>query len=105
MSLAPTGGHSGDLGTTLDRRPYESPVGFEDDDSRLAAVLVGSAPAGLVLVGSFVVAMAVGLWTWGTWLWLGFLLRLRSSPRSRRPRMCCGRGRFRSIPAGPPCSS
>ena len=38
----------------------------------MASIFVGSAPARLVLVGSFAMALAVGLWTWGTWWGWGF---------------------------------
>ena len=56
----------------IDRRPHESLRRSETDGSRMAAILVGPASAGWVLVGSFAVALAVGLWTWGTWLGWGF---------------------------------
>ncbi len=73
MSLASTGADPGDLGRRIDRRPFESPVGLKMVVPGWPQFSWGQHQRGWVLVGSFVMALAVGLWTWGTWLRLGFL--------------------------------
>ncbi len=78
MSLASTRANSGDLARRIDRRPYESPVGLKMVVPGWPQFSWGQRQRGWVLVGSFVVALAVGLWTWGTWLGWAFLrFRLR----------------------------
>ena len=104
MSLASTGGHPGDLARLIDRRPFESPVGLKMVVPGWPQFSWGQRQRGWVLVGSFAIALAVGLWTWGTW-WAGVSSPLRSSPRSLRPRTCCGKARSRSIRVGPHWSS
>jgi len=72
MSLAPTGAKTGDLARLNDRRPFESPVGLMLIVPGWPQFSWGQHQRAWVLVGSFVVALLVGLWTWGTWLGWGF---------------------------------
>ena len=73
MSLASTGAHAGDLARRIDRRPYESLRRFEDWWFPVGLNSRGvSASAAGFWSDSFVVALAVGLWTWGTWWGWGF---------------------------------
>ena len=58
--------------TIVDRRPYETPVGLKMMVPGWPQFSWGQRQRGWVLVGSFAVALAVGLWTWGTWLGWGF---------------------------------
>ena len=70
-SLSP-GSHPGGPARVIDRRPYESPVGLKMMVPGWPQFSWGQRQRGWVLVGSFAVALAVGLWTWGTWLGWGF---------------------------------
>jgi hypothetical protein len=73
MSLAPPGCYAGDLAHVAGRRPFESPFGLKMVVPGWPQFSWGQHQRGGVLVGSFAVALAVGLWTWGTWLGWGFL--------------------------------
>lgn len=73
MSVAPTRAHSGKPARRIDRRPYDSPVGLKMVVPGWPQFSWGQHQRGLVLVGSFTVALAVALWTWGTgWGWVFF---------------------------------
>jgi hypothetical protein len=72
MSRALTGGNTGDLARLIDRRPFESPLGLKMIVPGWAQFSWGQHQRGWALVGSFAVALVVGLWTWGTWLGWGF---------------------------------
>jgi hypothetical protein len=72
MSLVPLGCHVGDLAHGIDRRPHESPVGLRLMVPGWPHFSWGQQQRGWVFVGSFGVALAVGFWTWGTWLGWGF---------------------------------
>ena len=73
MSIASTRAHSGNLARRIDRRPYDSPVGLKMVVPGWPQFSWGQHQRGLVLVGSFTVALAVALWTWGTgWGWVFF---------------------------------
>jgi hypothetical protein len=74
MSRTHTRGlHGGSTGL-VDRRPFESPAGLKVLVPGLSQFSWNQRQRGFVLVGSFVVALAVWLWTWGTWLSHGFLI-------------------------------
>jgi Signal peptidase, peptidase S26 len=75
MSVASIRANSADPARRIDRRPYDSPVGLKMVVPGWPQCSWGQRQRGLVLVGSFVVALAVGLWTWGTlwgWAFLAF---------------------------------
>ena len=72
MSLNPAGCRPGGPARLIDRRPYESPVGLMMMVPGWPQFAWGQRQRAWVLVGSFAVAMIVGLWTWGTWLGWGF---------------------------------
>ncbi len=73
MSVAPPGGQAHSPLPASDRRPFEMPVGLRLIVPGWPHVSWGQHQRGWVLVGSFGVALAVGLWTWGTWMGWGFL--------------------------------
>ena len=73
MSRVPTGGSAGDLARFLDRRPFEYPVGVRMLIPGWPQFRWGQCDRGRVLAGSFVIAVLVGIWTWGTWLSWGVL--------------------------------
>jgi hypothetical protein len=73
MSRVPTGGNAGDLARVLDRRPFEYPVGMRMLVPGWPHICWGQRQRGWVLLGSFLVSVLVGLWTWGTWLSCGIL--------------------------------
>jgi hypothetical protein len=54
------------------RRPFESPAGFRLLVPGWPQFSWGQGERGLVLLGSFVVALAAGFLAWGTWLSCGF---------------------------------
>ena len=72
MARAPTGGNTGDPAILIDRRPFQSPVGLKMMVPGWPHFSWGQHQRGWALVGSFAVALLVGLWTWGTWLAWGF---------------------------------
>ena len=72
MSVAPPGNQTHWSVPVIDRRPFEIPVGLRLIVPGWPHVSWGQHQRGWVLVGSFGVALAVGLWTWGTWLGWGF---------------------------------
>ena len=73
MSVAWIRANSDDLARRIDRRPYDSPVGLKIVVPGWPQFSWGQHQRGLVLVGSFAVALVVGLWTWGTlWGWAFF---------------------------------
>ena len=73
MSVAWIKANSDDLVHRVDRRPYDSPLGYKMIVPGWPQFSWGQRQRGLVLVGSFAVALTVGLWTWGTVLGLGVL--------------------------------
>lgn len=73
MSVAWIQANSDDLVHRIDPRPYDSPLGLKMIVPGWPQFSWGQRQRGLVLVGSFSVALAVGLWTWGTlWGWAFF---------------------------------
>jgi hypothetical protein len=72
MPFAPPDSHAAKLARVVDRRPYESSAGLKMMVPGWPQFSWGQRQRGWVLVGSFAVALAVGLWTWGTWLGWGF---------------------------------
>jgi hypothetical protein len=73
MSRFPTGGNGGNRPRTDDRRPFESPAGVRMLFPGWSQYRWGQRDRGRVLSGSFVIAVLVGIWTWGTWLSWGIL--------------------------------
>jgi hypothetical protein len=72
MLVASTGSSAGELPRRINRRPYDSPVGWKVLVPGWSQFCWGQQERGWVLVGSFSIALAVGLWTWGTLLSWGF---------------------------------
>jgi hypothetical protein len=68
MLRIPNGGSAGDVARLIDRRPFESPIGLKTLVPGWPHIRWGQSERGWVLLGSFAIALAVGLWTWGTWL-------------------------------------
>jgi hypothetical protein len=52
----------------VDRLPFEYPAGLKILVPGLAQFSWNQRERGFVLVGSFIIALTVWLWTWGTWL-------------------------------------
>ena len=73
MSRTQTGDLDRGPAWQVDPLPFESPAGLRILVPGLPQVSWNQRERGFVLVGSFVVALAVWLWTWGTWLSYGFL--------------------------------
>jgi hypothetical protein len=74
MSRHHTRGVHGNSAWLVDRLPFESPARLKILVPGLAQFSWNQRERGFVLVGSFVIALAVWLWTWGTWLSCGFLI-------------------------------
>jgi hypothetical protein len=75
MSRAPTEASMGDLARLIDRRPFQSPLGLKLMVPGWAQFSWGQHQRGWVLFGSFLIALLVGLWSWGTgpgWAFFGF---------------------------------
>ncbi len=72
MPLASPVCRAGAMIRSVGRQPSESAVGLKLVVPGWPQFSWGQRWRGSVLVGSFAVALAVGLWTWGTWLGWGF---------------------------------
>jgi hypothetical protein len=74
MSHTETRDHHCGSAWHVDRLPFEFPPGLKILVPGLSQFSWNQRERGFVLVGSFLVALAVWLWTWGTWLSHGFLI-------------------------------
>ncbi len=74
MSRTQTWDLHGGSAKAVDRLPFESPPGLKILIPGLSQFSWNQRERAIVLVGSFVMAIAVWLWTWGTWLSPVFLI-------------------------------
>jgi hypothetical protein len=56
----------------VNRRPFDSPAGFKLLVPGWPQLSWGQRERAMVLMGSFVLALVVGTWTWGTWVSFAF---------------------------------
>jgi len=58
----------------VDRRPFDSPAGFKGLVPGWPQLGWGQHDRAIVLMGSYLSAIAAGFWTWGTWVSCGFFV-------------------------------
>ncbi len=68
MPIVLTGKRAGNNFGLVHRRPFDSPAGFKLLVPGWPQLLWDQRERGMVLMGSFVLALLVGVWTWGTCL-------------------------------------
>jgi len=77
MQIVLTGDKSGKSFALLDRRPFDSPAGFKLLVPGWPQLSWEQTERARILMGSFVLALLVGVWTWGTWVsWAFFVFAL-----------------------------
>jgi hypothetical protein len=74
MHVAPAGEKSGVYSALANRRPFDSPPGFRLLVPGWPQLYWKQNPRAAVFMGSFVTAILVGVWTWGTWVGWGFFV-------------------------------
>jgi len=72
MQVVPTGDKSGTHFGLVDRRPFDSPPGLKLLVPGWPQLSWKQRDRATVLMGSFITALAVATWTWGTWASWGF---------------------------------
>jgi hypothetical protein len=68
MQLVLNGEKAGKHFGLVDRRPFDSPAGFKLLVPGGPQLSWGQRERALVLMGSFILALLVAIWTWGTWV-------------------------------------
>jgi len=68
MQIVLTGAKAGKKFGLVDRRPFDSPAGFKLLVPGWPQLSWEQRERAAVLMGSFILALLVGAWTWGTWV-------------------------------------
>jgi hypothetical protein len=83
MQIVLTGGKAGKHFGLVDRRPFDSPAGFKLLVPGWPQFAWAQRERAMVLMGSFILALLVGVWTWGTWVsWAFFAFAFLSQVSS-----------------------
>ncbi|MGO9470307.1 MAG: hypothetical protein ACLQIB_35560 [Isosphaeraceae bacterium] len=72
MQIALTGNRADNKFGLVHRRPFDSPAGFKLLVPGWPQLFWDQRERGMVLLGSFILAILVGVWTWGTYLGWAF---------------------------------